>query len=138
MIGELTRAVRSRQAVNPRTVLGFYATVIGLVLVASALIVAALITSDEYGWLIPWILIFAGVLVVALVVGVFAVSLSDPSRLMLTQVTGSEYAEIQRFVVLGSSATGERLVPTTKERVSAEQVIPTLSASGEALEGGEI
>lgn len=129
MIRELTRAVTSRQAVNPRTVLGFYATVIGLALGACVFTVATLRSSEQYGWLIPWILAFGGLLVIALVAGVFVISLSDPSKLMLTQVTGSEYAEIQKYVVLGSSATGERIVSTDTEPIQGERLAEIQSGS---------
>jgi hypothetical protein len=109
VIAELTQAVRGRQTVNPRTVLGFLATVLGLVLTASIAGVWILASTSVGTYLIPWLLIFCAILAVLLIGGVFAVTLIDPSRLMLGQVTGTEYAEIQR-AVLGDSIRGERSV----------------------------
>jgi hypothetical protein len=104
---DVTTAVRSRQTINPKNVLGFYATVIGLVLgatVGAALVLAETHTSTN---LIPWILGIGLAISVLVAVGVFIINLTDPSKLMLGQITGTEYVAIQR-AVLGDSLTGER------------------------------
>ncbi|WP_328532970.1 hypothetical protein OG836_22495 [Micromonospora zamorensis] len=122
MITELTKAVQGRQTVNPRTVLGFLATVLGLVLAAAISGVAILATTQIETRLIPWLLVFCAALALLLIGGVFVVTWVDPSRLMLGQVTGTEYAEIQK-TVLGDSLRGERSI------VAIEKI-----ATGESLE----
>jgi hypothetical protein len=127
LISEVTRAIRGRQTINPRTVLGFYATVIGLLLAATVGGVAVLATTGHALHLIPWLLGFAGAAVVVLLIGVFIITLVDPSKLMLGQVTGSEYVAIQR-TVLGDALTGEHveLVGSVDEAiVTAEPSAPS-------------
>ena len=102
-------AVHAKRTVNPKTVLAFYATVLGILLGATVTAVAILAKAHVREDLIPWLLGFAAIMVLALVMGVFIVTIIDPSKLMLTQVTGTEYAAIQRHVVVGDSATGERI-----------------------------
>jgi hypothetical protein len=108
MITELSNAVRSRQVSNPRTVLGFYATVLAILLSGDIAAVAVLASSHVNTFLIPWLLGFAGFIVFMLLAGVFVVTLIDPSKLMLGQITGTEYAQIHR-VVLGDSDSGQRI-----------------------------
>jgi hypothetical protein len=114
LIKEAVRAVRSRQTINPRTVLGFYATVLGLLLAAVVSAVGVLAATDTSTNLIPWLLGFAGSVVFLLLVGVFIVTLVDPSHLMLGQITGSEYVEIRR-ATLGDSTRGEHVVTIVGE-----------------------
>jgi hypothetical protein len=56
--------------------------------------------------LIPWVLIIAFGFLVLLVGVVILVMLRDPSRLMLGQITGSEFVQVQRML-LGDSVRGE-------------------------------
>lgn len=106
---QLINAVRSRQTINPKTVLGFYATILGIMLTATIVIVSVLAKTGKQLNLIPWLLAFSGMVFVLLVAGVFIITLVDPSKLMLTQVTGTEYAAIQHQVILGDSSAGERV-----------------------------
>jgi hypothetical protein len=110
VLTQITNAVRSRQSINPRTVLGFYATVLGILATAAVTGAAVLASADRETWLIPWLFGFSGAVLLLLLIGVFIVTLIDPSKLMLTQVSGTEYAAIQQQVVLGDSTSGERLV----------------------------
>ena len=107
MVGQITNAFRSRQTINPKTVLGFYATVLGLLLTATVGAVGILAQTGTRTDLIPWLLTFGAVFLVLLILGVFVVTLIDPSKLMLTQVTGSEYAAIQHRAIIGDSTVGE-------------------------------
>ena len=113
---DITRAVASRQTVNPRTVLAFYGTVLGLTFGAILGAVAILASTDTATYLIPWLLGFGGIILVLLLVAVFVVTLKDPSKLMLGQITGTEYAAIHR-AILGSSSTGEHLALIEDERL---------------------
>ncbi|MFL4475554.1 hypothetical protein ACIPVK_16280 [Paeniglutamicibacter sp. MACA_103] len=108
-IKQVTNAMRGRQTINPKTVLGFYATVLGILLFATVSVVAVLASNNVELWLIPFLLGFSGLLLLLLLAGVFVVSLIDPSKLMLTQVTGTEYAHIQETLILGDSNRGDRV-----------------------------
>src|ERR1700678_2325646 len=111
MIAELSNAIRSRQISNPKTVLGFYATVLAILLSGDVGAIAVLATTRVSTFLIPWLLGFAGLNVFMLLAGVFIITLIDPSKLMLGQITGTEYAQIHR-VMLGDSDSGQRLEAT--------------------------
>lgn len=110
MATQVTQAVRRKQTLNPKTVLGFYATILGLLFAGVVGIVSVLAATDTSTFLIPWLLGFAGTFLLLLMLGVFIVSLRDPSRLLLTQVSGTEYVAIQTQTVLGDSLTGERVI----------------------------
>ena len=127
LIAHLTKAVQGRQTVNPRTVLGFLATVLGLVLAASISGIAIIASTKVATYLIPWLLLFCAILSVCLIAGVFIVTVLDPSRLMLGQVTGTEYAEIQKMV-LGDSIRGERPVLAVEGVAKSEivEAVPTV------------
>jgi hypothetical protein len=128
--------VRRRYTENPRTVLGFFATVLGLILAADIAAVATLAYADVKTGLIPWLLGFAGVVFVALVGAVLVIALVDPSKLMLGRVTGSEYAEIQRLT-LGDSRAGERELPVTQAGRGAPIVLGELPPGGNASSADE-
>lgn len=123
----LTRAGRSY---NPKTTLGFYAIVLGIVAGVATVVVVPLAFSPV-AWAVPWILVgFAGFAAV-LVGSVFIVMVKDVSKLMLQGVSGSEYVEIQ--TLLGDSVTGERLVV---ERLTIEEeLIATVVEHGDHQDG---
>ena len=108
LVVEVWRAVKDKQTSSPRTVLGFYATVIGILVSACVAAAGVLAKTGTATDLIPWVLGFGGLVLLLVLVGVFIVTLIDPSKLMLGHVTGSEYAEIHR-VALGDSGAGEKL-----------------------------
>lgn len=116
----MTQAVRGRQTINPRTVLGFYATVLGLMLTGTVAAVGVLASTKTYTTLIPWLLGFAGIMLFLLLSGVFIITLINPSHLMLGQITGTEFAEIQRTTTLGDSTHGERVVLLTDDDQAVE------------------
>ena len=127
---EVTQAIQGRQTVNPRTVLGFYATIVALLLTASVGASAVLASTKTATWLIPWVLVFIGILIVALIIGVFVINYRDPSKLMLGQITGSEYAVINS-AILGDSQAGERL------QLLLPQLIPGDVITAEVDQGSE-
>lgn len=102
-IGEALRGVHSRRTENPKTILAFYATVLGLTLAAVVGLAGVLASTGTAIWLIPWLVLFGATLVVAALSAVFVVALRDPSKLMLGQVTGNEYVEIQRLTLRTAS-----------------------------------
>ena len=114
----LTATVQSRQIASPKTVLGFYAGVLVILDSASLIGVGVLAETHTMVWLIPWILGFAAVAFLLLVGGVFAVNLLDPGKLMLGQITGSEYVAMHSMP-LGDSLSGERdvIVVEPPERI---------------------
>jgi uncharacterized membrane protein YidH (DUF202 family) len=57
---DLSKVVRQRQTQNPRTVLAFYATVLGLILAAVVGLVLVLAATGIDTGLIPAAVVFAG------------------------------------------------------------------------------
>lgn len=110
MLTQVTNAVRQRQAINPKTVLGFYATILGLLFAGTVSCVAVLASSGTDTFLIPWLVVFCAIVLVLLLSGVFIITLIDPSKLMLTQVSGADYLAIQQRTVVGDSLSGERFM----------------------------
>jgi hypothetical protein len=120
-------AIRSKQSTAPRTVLGFVIGMFSVVTVAAVGVTYALVDSGSSS-LVPYVLAFIGLLAVGLIVAVLAIAWKDTSRLMLGQITGSEYESIRRLT-MGNSSTGERTVlldepvPQHKEADSASKLI---------------
>jgi hypothetical protein len=116
----LITSVQSRRIASPKTVLGFYAGVLAIVDSAALIATGVLSQTHTMTWLIPWILGFAAVVFVLLVGGVFAVNLLDPAKLMLGQISGSEYVAIQSLH-LGDSLSGERDMVISQQQLPAPQ-----------------
>jgi hypothetical protein len=114
VVNEAIRRVSQSRSQNPKTILAFYATVLGLTLTADVAVVAVLASTDVLTGLIPWLLGFAGLMSLALMVAVFVIALKDPSKLMLGQVSGTEYVEIQRLSVDAGRAT-EQIAPQLEQ-----------------------
>ncbi|MDP1721093.1 MAG: hypothetical protein Q8L08_08890 [Candidatus Nanopelagicaceae bacterium] len=66
--------------------------------------------SPTLAWLVPWGILFGGLMTIVIVAGVSYFVLKDPSRLMLTEVSGSEYRAIQQDAYLGDSKMGLRRI----------------------------
>jgi hypothetical protein len=130
-IGEALRGVVQRRTEQPKTVLGFYAISSAVMFSGMIGLVSVLAITGSAVFLIPYLAITAVVLFVALMLGVFLINVNSPEKLMLGQVTGSEFVEIQR-VQLGDSRSGERveLIP----RGGA----PYSMAAGEIVENEEV
>jgi len=109
-INEVTRAFMSRRTVNPRTTLAFYATIVITLVVGTVTACGVILSSPELYYLVPWILVVGTVSSLATVGGVFYINISKPQNLMLGQITGDEYARIERVTPLGDSLRGERPV----------------------------
>ena len=121
----LISQIQSRHIANPRTVLGFFAGVLAILCSSCLIAVSILAYSHTMPNLIPWILGFAALFFVGLVVALFIVMLQAPHKLMLGPVTGTEYAAIHR-IALGDSDRGERFEPVMSP-MPPPQVGPTPS-----------
>ena len=118
---EVIKGVQRRQSANPRTVLGFFAIVLGLMFTAAVSASAVLAETHTLTNLIPYVLGFAAIILVLVLLGIFVVMLTDPSKLMLGQITGSEYVEIHKLM-LGDSLVGERQEALYLPEVGARKV----------------
>lgn len=106
---EALRAIKSKRTENPKTILGFYAIIVGILAAGGVSVtVVTTVVGDPRGILLP-VLVFIALVIVALLVIVIILNFRDPSRLMLGKVTGDEYVDIQK-ITLGDSNAGERPV----------------------------
>lgn len=129
-----TRVIRRSQTESPKTVLGFFATTLAVLLTFIGIAIAVLARYQTYTELIPFLLFFGALAFIGLLTGVFYIILfRDPSQLMLGQVTGSEYAEIQR-VQLGDSRSGERQLPIEQRGTEPPVVLTELELPGSTLD----
>jgi hypothetical protein len=104
-------AIRMRQTQGeehsaPKTVLGFYATVLAILEVGVVGAVAVLASQKELRYLIPWVLGFGAIVLVILIGIVVAINVRAPMKLQLGQVTGRELIEYEHMT-LGDSLSGE-------------------------------
>lgn len=122
----LEKAVAGK-AYNPKTVLGFFAIVLAIVLAAVASATLILSRSEATVVYMPFVLGFAGLFVLLVFALVSIVMIVSPAKLMLTGVSGHEFVEIQRLS-LGDSLTGKR-----PDNVVLPQIVQNepLLASGE-------
>jgi hypothetical protein len=91
---------------TPKTVLGFFALLIGILFVSATWVIRILASRIELHYLIIPVLVFLAAILVLVLVGVFVTAWRDPTILMLGQVTGEVYLQYRRLV-LGDSASGE-------------------------------
>jgi hypothetical protein len=104
----MTRQILSRQHSSPKTVLGFFGACLAILAAADVPIIAVLARKQSLHYLIPYALIIPLVILVLVVVVVLMVVIfGDPTKLMLGEMTGSEYGEYQRMMV-GDSISGAR------------------------------
>ena len=131
---QATRGIASGEYSRPKSVLGFYGILVGLLVTA---MVSLVCVDLVYGrGVTPYVtagLIFLGALTVLIVVGVFVVNITAPQKLMLGTITGSEHREIQQLTQ-GDNVSGERLemilppgIEPTKALPSGEDGIPSQS-----------
>jgi len=92
-VKQAVEAVTNRESAAPRTILGFLLGMYTVLLTGAVGSVIALASTDSSG-AIPYVLGFIGVLTVALIIAILAITWKDPTRLMLGQITGREYAAI--------------------------------------------
>lgn len=110
MVNFVTRAVASRESSSPKTVLGFFVLVLTVMGAVTVPLIAVLASQEDLRYLIPIVLtVVAVIFLVVLGAILWIVIFGDPTRLMLGQVTGSEYREFQKMVI-GDSESGVTLL----------------------------
>jgi hypothetical protein len=102
----LLRGTRSGVYTSPRTVLGFYAGVLGLLEVGVVAVSIVLASQSSLHYLFPYVLGFGALVFITLVAIVVLINVRDPTKLQLGQVSGREFIEYQATV--GDSASGQR------------------------------
>ena len=106
-VKQAVEAVTNRESAAPRTILGFLLGMYTVLLTGAVGTVVALASADSSG-AIPYVLGFVAAITVALGVAILVITWKDPTRLMLGQITGREYAAIRRELTYGDDISGER------------------------------
>jgi hypothetical protein len=121
-VQEVMRAIRSGERSAPKTVLGFL--VIMTSILGSASTFAFWFFSGETAlhYMVPIVFVVFIILFVTIVGAVLLICWKDPSKLMLGQITGREFALIQQLT-LGDSNAGERIADVIVEIAKASDVI---------------
>lgn len=104
LIQQLAQAATS----GPKTVLGFCALALGIIVTGSVAGIAVLARYTELHHHIGQILVVDLVFSACLIGAVLLIALLDPMKLMLGQVGGDEYIAHRRLT-LGDSTSGERV-----------------------------
>ena len=121
-LANATETVTTANYRSPKTVLGFFAIVVAIVVTGATFVTGLLSRTPTLHHLVVPVLLFAGILVVAVLVGIFVTAWKDPTTLMLGQVTGEVFIENRRLT-LGDSNAGEY----TEDIVSAiPRAVPVL------------
>jgi hypothetical protein len=131
-MAQFTQSFLSKKSVTPKTVLGFYATGLGIGLAACTSTITVLAVTGAAPELLPWVAGFGGGLLVLLLGGVYVINWRDTSKLMLSPVTGIEYSAIQQGVVLGDSVTGQRVAPAIAKEAEPMAIDAALEESEES------
>ena len=105
-VKELAQQVRTGSYRAPKTILGFFAVVVALVLTGVGAATGILSRVEALHHLIVWVLGFGALIVVAVLLCVFITAWKDPTALMLGQISGHEYIE-NRKLALGDSESSE-------------------------------
>ncbi len=120
-IHELTRAFKGGERSSPKTVLGFFAIMIGIAGTTAVAAIAFIAGVDKLRYLVPVILIVFLVVFLSVMIVVMVLSWKDPSKLMLGQITGRDYVLIQQQkMTLGDSTSGEHVDEVSVEFIRAK------------------
>lgn len=103
---EASHTIKSGSYKSPKTILGFFAIVVGILVTGASAVIGLISRVESLHPLIPWILVFSAIVVVIVLVGVFLTAWKDPTVLMLGQMTGHDYIEHKKLT-LGDSGAGE-------------------------------
>jgi hypothetical protein len=122
-MAERFRTTQSGEHSEPKTVLGFYASVLAIVEVGVVAAIAVLASQKELRHLIEPVLIFGGVVLVALIGVVVTINVRAPMKLQLGKVTGREYIEYEQMT-LGNSITGEYIERVPRSVTSGAELSP--------------
>ena len=93
---------------SPKTILGFFAILIGILGTTTVISVGVLARYPELHPLISDVLIFFASVFLLTLIGVFLTAWKDPSILMLGEVSGEIFLEYKKLT-LGDSVAGERV-----------------------------
>jgi hypothetical protein len=107
-IHQLTHAVRRGEFKSPKTVLGFFAGMVGIAASVMVLTIWLVERTASLRYIVPSVLIAFLAIFLLVLISVMVIALKDPSKLMLGQISGRDYAEIQK-ITLGDSSSGERV-----------------------------
>jgi hypothetical protein len=133
MLQQAIQAVGGATSGTPRTILGFLWGVLLLLLSSGVAVIGFAVGHEKLYYLIPSVVI-GGVAFAAMeVVAVLVIAVFDPTKLMLSQISGEEYIK-HRQVILGDSASGERAV--TVPSPSALAVVEATAQEETGAEGG--
>jgi hypothetical protein len=130
------RQTKTGQYSAPQTVLGFYALVLVIVEAGLLGVLVILSSNDSLNFLVPWVLAFAGLILIALLGVVVTMNVRDPTKLQLGEVKGKDFLEHQQ-ITRGDSIAGEYVeaVPSSA-RVDPLPAIPADTAKDpEGAEG---
>lgn len=117
---QMSREISSGTYSRPKTVLGFFGIVL-LILVAGVVGLGGVVGRYDLSDKLVWVaLAFVGVVVIVILFEVFRHLRRDPTRLMLGEMSGQEFAEYQKMT-MGDSLTGE-VIETTPVPESALKV----------------
>jgi hypothetical protein len=107
------------------------------VLTASCVAAAIALVSTGSSGLIPFVLGFGAIVTVALGGAILVITWKDPSRLMLGQITGHEYAAIRRELTFGDDVSGERKTTVVEARGIVKLEDTTMRELPEVIDVGE-
>jgi hypothetical protein len=125
----------AREVRHPRTVLGFYAVLLGLVEAGVVAILVVLVSQQDLHYLVPWVIAFGALIFVAIIVVVVAMNMIDPTKLQLEPIKGQEFLDYQK-VTRGDSIGGDYVEKKKPKRVYTEPV--SLTEGETADEGDEV
>ena len=141
LVKQAVQAVASRESAAPRTILAFLLGMYTVLLTCAVGTVVALASTDSSG-AIPYVLGFVALITVALSIAILVITWKDPTRLMLGQITGREYAAIRRELTYGDDLSGERRAtiiegPSGTTEVTGDRGALELEGGPEADERGD-
>ena len=100
------RQTKTGQYSAPQTVLSFYALVLVILEAGLIGVLIILAADDSLHSFVPWVLGFAGIVLVALLGVVVTMNVLDPTKLQLGEVKGKDFLEHQQ-ITRGDSIAGE-------------------------------
>ena len=125
---QAAEAVTAANYRSPKTVLGFFAIIVGILITGATFVVGIFSREAALHSLIVPVLLFCGGLVVVVLVGVFVTAWKDPTILMLGQVTGDVYIANRRLTLGDSNAgefTEELDSPVARADIGAHTALPS-------------
>ena len=135
----MVRAVRASQQVRPNNVLSFYVIVLLVIEGACGLALGFLGGRSSLHYLVPYVLGFAAISFLGILITVIVLTVKFPEKLMLGEVSGTEYVEIQQ-ATLGDSRTGEFMasLPITRLAGYSEVIEVPLTTSDQESAGIDV